>query len=603
MTLPGAQIRIANAGGYWGDDPAALRRQVRGGPVDYVVSDFLAEVTMSILQKQRARDPDGGFARDFIDQIDEVLPDLVERGIRVLSNAGGLNPAGCARALLERAHARGLELSVGVVSGDDLTARIGELRGAGEKFSNLDTGEPFEGIADRVVVANAYFGAAPVAAALKAGAQVVVCGRVTDTGITLAAMLHAFGWSLDDYDKLAAGIIAGHVLECGAQASGGNLTDWNRVPDLANVGYPIAEVSGDGTVVITKHEGTGGEVSIASVSEQLLYEMGRPDGYITPDVVADFTSIRLESDGPHRVLLRGVRGSAPPATLKVSMAHQQGYKASGALIVSRPHARDKAEAFARIFWERLEVTPEATLTELIGLDACHGPLAPASDPNEILLRLGVRDDDRAKVDAFSKLLPSLILSGPSGVAVTGGRPRIQEVIAYWPTLVRRDRVGPQVHVASSSGAERALRFTWPPIAPGAEPAPAAPPEPPPLPSGGPTRPIRLRRIAYGRSGDKGDTCNIGIIARSTLAYSFLRERLTAEWVAERFGRLCRGKVERFEVPNLLALNFLLHEALGGGGTVSLRIDAQGKTLAPALLECRMEIPEAVLASVPWEDWA
>jgi len=599
--LRAQNIRIANAGGYWGDDPTALRRQVRGGPVDYVVSDFLAEITMSILQKQRARDPAGGFARDFVDQVDEVLPEVVDRGIRILSNAGGLNPEGCAWALLERARARGLELVVGIVSGDDLTGRIGELRGGGESFANLDTGEPFEGIADRVAVANAYLGAGPVAAALQAGAQVVVCGRVTDTGITLAAMLHAFDWGPDDYDKLAAGIIAGHILECGAQSSGGNLTDWSRVPDLANVGYPIAEVSADGTVVITKHEGTGGEVSIASVSEQLLYEMGQPDRYITPDVVADFTSIRLSSDGPNRVLLRDARGGPPPTTLKVSLAHHQGFKASGALIVSRPHAREKAEAFARIFWERLEVTPAATLTELVGHDACHRSMAPPTEPNEILLRLSVRDSDPAKVEAFSKLLPSLILSGPSAVAVTGGRPRVQEVIAYWPTLVGRDRVQPRVRIFNTAGQEQAVPFHWSAIRPAVDRPPAAV-ELPSLPSGGPTRPIRLRRIAYGRSGDKGDTCNIGVIARSPLAYAFLRERLTARWVQERFADLCLGEVERYEVPNLLALNFLLAGSLGGGGTVSLRIDAQGKTLAAALLECRMEIEEAVLASVSWEDW-
>ncbi|HEV2104691.1 MAG TPA: acyclic terpene utilization AtuA family protein, partial [Candidatus Eisenbacteria bacterium] len=424
-------IRIANAGGYWGDDLAQFRRQVELGPVDYVTLDFLAEVTMSILQKQRARDPAAGYARDFVAQVEETLAALGARDVRVITNAGGVNPLGCRDALQAMARRHGVELDVAAVAGDDLMDRLDDLVAAGASLDNMDDGTPFTSIRDRVSSANAYYGAWPVVAALDTGARIVVTGRCTDTGITLAPMLHAFRWAPDDWDRLAAGIVAGHIVECGAQSTGGNFTDWRRVPRFADIGYPVLEVHADGSFVVTKHPGTGGAVSVRTVKEQLVYEMGDPRSYVTPDVVADFASIRLEQAGRDRVRVWGVRGRPAPGSLKVSAAYADGWKASGSLIISAPDAVAKADAFAALFWRRLGLAFEATLTERVGRSACWGPLAPVAEPPEVLLRLGVRDPDRAKIEAFARMVPAVILSGPPGVAVTGGRPQPQEVVAYW----------------------------------------------------------------------------------------------------------------------------------------------------------------------------
>ncbi len=583
-------VRIANAGGYWGDDLSQLRRQIERGPVDYVTLDFLAEITMSIMQKQRARDPRSGYARDFVTQVGETLPLLAERGARVISNAGGVNPLACRGALLEMAQSEGRPLEVAAVIGDDLMERLGELNAGGVTLDDMDSGARFASIRDRVSSANAYYGAWPVVEALRSGAQIVVTGRCTDTGITLAPMIHAFGWAADDWDRLAAGIVAGHIVECGAQTTGGNFTDWRRVPRFAEIGYPVLEVSADGSFIVTKHPGTGGRVTVRTVKEQLVYEMGDPRSYVTPDVVADFATIRLEQAGRDRVRVWGVKGRPAPPNLKVSASYFDGWKASGTLIVSGPEAVAKARAFADLFWKRVGVYFAARHAELVGLSSCWGPLSPAADAPEILLRLSVRDPDRAKIDAFGRMIPAVILSGPPGVAVTGGRPQPQEVVAYWPALVPRDPV--RARLVTREG-ERTL--DWPtPIVPPARPAP--------LPAvrwpraKGPAKLVRtpLHAIAHGRSGDKGDTANIGVIARAPEIYPWLRRTLTAALVKRRFRGICEGRVERHEVPNLWALNFLLHESLGGGGTVSLRLDAQGKTLSHALLAMEVSVPRALL---------
>ena len=592
-------IRIANAGGYWGDDLAQFRRQVELGPTDYVTLDFLAEVTMSIMRKQRARDPRTGYARDFIAQVEETLELLIERDVRAITNAGGINPLGCREALLDVAARRGVALDVAAVLGDDLMDRIGELNAAGATLDNMDDGTPFAGVRDRVSSANAYYGAWPVVDALASGARIVVTGRCTDTGITLAPMIHAFGWPANDWDRLASGIVAGHIVECGAQSTGGNFTDWRRVKRFETIGYPVIEVSPDGSFVVTKHGGTGGAVTVRTVKEQLVYEMGDPRGYITPDVIADFATIRLEQAGRDRVRVWGVKGRPAPGSLKVSAAYADGWKASGTLIISGPDAVAKAREFARLFWKRLGLEFAATRTELVGHSACWGPLAPPVDPPEVLLRLSVRDHDRAKIEAFGKLVPAVILSGPPGVAVTGGRPQPQEVVAYWPALVPRDLVKPRLVTGEG---EQPLE--WPtPLLP--MPSPAALPrhEFPKAKGAAGTVRVPLSRLAHARSGDKGDTANIGVIARSPEIYPWLARTLTAAVVKKRFKGICLGKVERHEVPNLGALNFLLHESLGGGGTVSLRLDAQGKTLSHALLAMDVRAPRALLAAAKGGDAA
>ncbi len=592
-------IRIANAGGYWGDDLGQFQRQVELGPVDYVTLDFLSEITMSIMQKQRARDPRAGYARDFIAQVEQALPVLAARDIKVISNAGGVNPLACRGTLMEKIQQHGHALEVAAVVGDDLMERLGELNATGVSLDNMDDGAAFHAIRDRVSSANAYFGAWPVVEALQGGAQIVVTGRCTDTGITLAPMIHEFGWAPDDWDRLAAGIVAGHIVECGAQSTGGNFTDWRRVRRYEAIGYPVLEVHPDGSFIVTKHPGTGGAVTVRTVSEQLVYEMGDPRAYVTPDVVADFGTIRLEQGGRDRVRVWGIRGRPAPSSLKVSASYFDGWKASGALIISGPEAAAKARAFAALFWKRLGLAFTETHTELVGHSACWGPLAPEVEPNEVLIRLSVRDSDKDKIERFAKLVPAVILSGPPGVAVTGGRPQAQEVVAYWPALVPRDRVKPKLVTRDG---ERTLE--WP--TPAADPAraPALPrPSWPRAKGSAKSLKVPLARLAHARSGDKGDTCNIGVIARAPEIYPWLRRTLTAAVVKRRFKGICRGRVERHEVPNLMALNFLLHESLGGGGTVSLRLDAQGKTLSHALLAMEVRVPKALLDAAARADGA
>ena len=448
-------VRVASGQGFWGDSLEAPRQQVEGGPVDYLMLDYLAEVTMSILQKQKERDPKLGYARDFLAAVDGVLPAIVERGVRVVANAGGVNPRACADAVLDVARRGGAEGSVrvGVVTGDDLLPRLDELLAAGHELRNMDTGEPLSLVRDRVLSANAYIGSTPIVEALARGANVVVTGRSTDTALTMAPLRHEFGWGATDWDRLAAGIVAGHILECGAQCSGGNcLYDWRDVPDLANVGYPIAEASADGSFVITKHPGTGGRVSFHTVAEQLVYEMGDPRSYITPDVVADFTTIRLEEVGPDRVRVHGIRGREATDKLKVSIAYRAGFKAVGTLVYAWPDAYEKARVADRVLRERLDrlgLRFDRVLTEFVGASATHGPLAgePSPELPEVQLRVGVRGSDRAAVERFTREIAPLVLNGPPSVTgFAGGRPKVEEIVAYWPALVDKTVVQPQVEV-------------------------------------------------------------------------------------------------------------------------------------------------------------
>ena len=450
-------IRIAGGQGFWGDWLEAPYRQVTGGPVDYLMMDYLAEVTMSILQKQKSRDSSLGYAKDFIPLMERLLPILAERHIKVTSNAGGVNPKACAQAVGAVAHRLGLggKLRIGVVTGDDLLSRLDGLLARGHQLRNLDTGRPLSDVRDRVLSANAYLGAWPVVEALRRGADIVVTGRVTDTGLTLAPMIHAFDWRPDAWDLLAAGTVAGHTIECGAQCSGGNcLKDWQRIPDLANVGYPIVEAAPDGTFEITKHARTGGRIDVAGVTEQLVYEMGNPAEYITPDCIADFTTIRLAQAGKDRVRFSGIKGRPATDKLKVSVAYFYGYKAVGTLVYSWPDAYQKAQAADHVLRERLAglgLKFEAVLTEFVGADATHGPLARAGaareDLPEVQLRIGVRAPDLAPVERFTREIAPLILNGPPSVTgFAGGRPKPEEIVAYWPALLHKRMVEPSVEM-------------------------------------------------------------------------------------------------------------------------------------------------------------
>lgn len=448
-------IRIAAGQGFWGDLPDAPVRQVEGGPIDYLMLDYLAEVTMSIMQKQKARDPNAGYARDFVPLMKQILPRCVERGIKVIANAGGVNVEGCAAAVRKVADELGLggKLKIGIVTGDNILDRIDDLLARGIELRNLDTGEPLAKVRDRIQSANAYLGAAPIVEALNQGAQVVITGRATDTGLTLGPMIHEFGWAADDWDKLSAGTIAGHIIECGAQCSGGNCQfDWQNIPDLANVGFPIAEASADGSFVITKHEGTGGCVNVPSIKEQLLYEMGDPHEYITPDCVADFTTIQLADGGKDRVRVFGIKGRPATDSLKVSVSYSAGYKAVGTLVYAWPDAYEKAKAADAILRSRLDrlgLKFEQVLTEFVGVNSTHGALAgePSGDVGEVQLRVGVRSGDRSAVERFTKEIAPLILTGPPGVTgFAGGRPKVEEIVAYWPALIPKSEITAKVDV-------------------------------------------------------------------------------------------------------------------------------------------------------------
>ena len=448
-------VRIANGQGFWGDSLEAPVQLVAGGPIDYLTLDYLAEVTMSIMQKQRSRDSGAGYARDFVDVMARILPACVERNIKVVANAGGVNPEACAAAVAEVARRLGFadKVRIGIVTGDDIMSRLDEYLDAGIGFENMDTGEPLDRIRELVQSANVYFGAAPIAKALAGGAQIVITGRCTDTGLTLGPLLHEFKWASDDWDRLAAGTIAGHIIECGAQCTGGNCqVDWKSIPDLWNIGYPIVEAREDGSFSVTKHAGTGGRITVAGVKEQLMYEMGEPDAYITPDCVADFTSLTLEQAGPDVVLVSGAKGRSATAFYKVSVSYSAGFKAVGAIIYSWPDAYHKAKAADAILRRRLDVLGlkfDAIRSEFIGAGALHGAMAGEVSPDlpEVLLRVGVRSQQRATIERFAKELAPLGLNGPPAVCGLGaGRPKVEEIVAYWPGLIPKSVVQPQVEV-------------------------------------------------------------------------------------------------------------------------------------------------------------
>jgi hypothetical protein len=452
------KVRVAGGQGFWGDLLTAPIEQVRGGQIDYLMLDYLAEVTMSIMQKQRARDASAGYARDFVALMREILPDCVEKNIKVLSNAGGVNVEGAANAIAETAKDLGLsgKVKIGVVTGDDILPRLDEFIEKGVRIDNMETGEPLNEIRDKVQAANVYLGARPLVEALDQGAQIIVGGRLTDTGLTLAPLMHEFGWSFEDWNKVAAGTIAGHIIECGAQCSGGNCQfDWQNIPDLANVGFPIVEAFPGGEFVITKHEGTGGRVNIPSVKEQLLYEMGDPHEYITPDVVADFTTIHLADDGRDRVRVYGIEGKPNTEFYKVSIAYSAGWKAVGTLVYAYPDAYEKAKAADKILRARLEklgLKFDVILTEFVGVNATHGHLAgePPRDIPEVQLRIGVRGQNKTDVERFTKELAPLILTGPPAVTgFAGGRPKVEEIMAYFPALIPKTLIETKVEIVEA----------------------------------------------------------------------------------------------------------------------------------------------------------
>jgi hypothetical protein len=584
-------IRIGSASGFWGDTALAAPQLVRHGEIDYLVFDYLAEVTLSIMAAQRAKDPLAGYATDFVQiTMRSLLPELLERGIRVVANAGGVNPLACRDALARVAQELGVPLRIGVVLGDDLSDRAEALRERG--VTEMFSGAPFPA---RLASVNAYLGALPVARALDAGCDVVITGRCVDSAVTLGVMIHAFGWSPTDYDRLAQGTLAGHLVECGAQCTGGLFTDWERVPDWENIGFPIVEADADGGFAITKAPGTGGLVTPATVCEQLLYEIGDPRAYHVPDVACDFTGVQFEQAGEHRVRVRGARGRAPTDTLKVSATHADGFRNTAFLVVAGEQAAAKARRTGEALLARIRrmiaeqgLPPLGeTRLEVLGAEDMYGASAhPGS--REVVLKIAVRAASRATLELFAReYAPAGTSMSPGTTGLVGGRPAPAPVIRLFSFLVPKHevcasidldgRVVPvEVPVAGGFDAgtlEPALRHPT-----GALPPAAA-------------RTVPLIRLAHGRSGDKGDKANIGIVARRPEWLPLLAAWLTPGRVAAHFAHNAPSRVERFDLPGFHAMNFLLHDVLGGGGMASLRTDNLAKCFAQVLLSMPVPAPD------------
>ena len=449
------KIRIASGQGFWGDLIDAPYNQVTKGEIDYLVMDYLAEVTMSILQKQKNKNPKLGYAKDIPDLMKRILPVCLNKNIKVITNGGGVNPVACAEAVIDIAKGLGIKnLKIAVVVGDDIKDQIDEIISKGCELNNMDTGESIIKVKDRILSANVYFGAFPIVEGLKKGADIIITGRTTDTGLTLAPMIYEFGWNENDFDLLSAGTIAGHILECGGQSSGGNfLGDWQSVPNLAEIGFPIAEAYPNGEFIVTKHSNTGGKVSFETVAEQLVYEIGDPSTYITPDCVADFTSIKLDDKGNDRVKVNSIKGKEATEFYKVSCSYESGYSASASLTYSWPQALTKAKAADKILRKRMEnlkLNFEEIRTEFVGYDSCHGPLSEKIDEekiNEVMVRIAVRSQDFASIERFGKEIAPLILTGPPSVTgFAGGRPKPSEVVAYWPALIPKKLVNSEVKI-------------------------------------------------------------------------------------------------------------------------------------------------------------
>jgi len=588
-------LRIGCASGFWGDSEAGAAQLVRHGNVDFLVFDFLAEITMSLLARARAKSADAGYAPDFVRIVAALAPELKARGIRVVSNAGGVHPAACRDALKKALDAQGVAMRIAVVEGDDLSVQADALRAAGTR--EMFSGAPMP---DNFLSINAYLGAQPIAAALDAGADIVITGRVVDSAVTLAPLVHAFGWRWDEWDKLATGSLAGHLIECGAQATGGIFTDWEQVPGWDDMGFPVVECAPDGkSFVLTKPPGTGGLVSPGTAAEQIVYEIGDPRAYLLPDVCCDFADVRLVQEGEHRVRVSGARGTPAPPDLKVSATHADGWRLLGTLMIGGPRAAGKAQRVGdailarcrRLLAERGLTDFGETSLEVLGAEGTYGPHSRMQDSREVILKIAARHGERAALELLAReIAPSATAMAQGITGFAAGRPSPSPVVRLFSLLVDRGEVEARVSLDGEALHFNEIRPTLAGDAP-RQPDIPAPPQPR---IDGPTERVPLLRIAHGRSGDKGDMANIGIIARSPEAWRVLLEELDADKVAAYFAHVCKGTVRRYTLPGFHALNFTLANALGGGGIASLRYDPQGKAFAQMLLDLEIDVPTAVL---------
>ncbi|MGE4337776.1 MAG: acyclic terpene utilization AtuA family protein [Pigmentiphaga sp.] len=597
--LPSPIVRIGGASGAWGDSPMGVP-QLLGAGVDYLMMDFLAEVTMSLLAKARLKDPAAGFPPDVIGYLKPHLATIATQGVKVVTNGGGVNPLACKQALEAACQELGLTLRVAVVEGDDLMPMASALRDEGvcEWVSG-------EALPAQLLTANAYLGALPIAAALAADADIVITGRCVDSALALGILMHEFGWVSDDYNRLAAGSLIGHLLECGPQVTGGVFTDWESVPDWHNIGYPIAECGADGRFIVTKPDGTGGIVTPQTLAEQTLYEVGDPAAYILPDVVADFSQLRLEQIAPNRVAVTGVRGRAPTSQYKVSATWQDGYRVVAMVCIVGVDAVRKAERTAEALLARGRMQLQArglpdfsaTYVEVLGGEANYGTQSLARASREVVLRVVAEHQDAKALQMLAREVGSIGLSFAQGTAaLIGGRPKPTPVVRLHTFLVDKARLpAPHVSVGAEPAFEVAVPLAGASVA--AAPSQLAPARNESAHAGSVPSlasehlvEVPLLAVAHARSGDKGDFSNIAIICREPRFYAHLRQEITTERIAEYFTEQVEGPVERFEAPGLSALNFLMHRALGGGGMASRRIDAQGKAYGQRALEIRVRVP-------------
>lgn len=586
-------VKIGGASGYWGDTALGPKQLIGHGEVDYLILDYLAEITMSILAKARSRDPEAGYATDFIDRVMKPwVRDIADKRIKVIANAGGVNLQACRRALEAVAEEAGVTLKIGTVEGDNLLARADELRD--KDLREMETGTAMP---DQVMSVNAYLGAFPIAAALDAGADIVVTGRCVDSALAVGPLIHEFGWTPEDYDRLAAGGLVGHLIECGAQTSGGNFTDWQDTEaGWENTGFPIAEVSANGSFVLTKPPETGGLVSVLTAGEQMLYEIGDAHSYILPDVICDFTRVTMEQVGNDRVLIQGARGREPTTTYKVSATYVGGFTCIGSFVIVGRDAAAKARRMGEAIRNRAtamledEGLPAFTKSDLqvIGAESMFGDNArpEALKAREVVLRLGVHHPQKQGVELFSKEFIGAGLSmSPAVTGVTPGRPRPSPVVSLFSGLIDKDQVPVEVKVGGEP-----VSMGQPCLRGQGRAEPAAVTEPPQLVDGK-TVTVPLIRLAVARSGDKGNYANIGVIARDPRYFDAIRAALPPERVKACFSGLTRGEVTGYPLPGIQGINFLLAESLDGGGVSSLHLDPQGKTYSQVLLEIDIPVPE------------
>jgi hypothetical protein len=587
-------LRIGGGGGFWGDTEHGAVQLVERGHIDVLIMDYLAEITMSLLARARARQPKAGFAPDFVTLIGRLAPTLAAKKIRVVVNAGGVNPPSCREAVEAVLKEAGVSLRVAVVTGDDLGPIAADLRQSGSV--EMLSGTP---LPDNLWSINAYLGALPIAAALSAGADIVITGRCTDSALALGPLMHAFGWAADDYDRLAMGSLVGHILECGTQATGGITTDWQDVPGWDDMGFPIAECRDDGSFVLSKPAGTGGLINRQTVAEQVVYEIGDPCRYILPDVVCDFSDVRITDDGPERVKITGARGTPPTSTYKVSATYADGFKATGTMMIGGRDAAAKARRTAEAIIARSRRLMTArnlgdfrrTSIEVLGAEDTYGAHARMAASREVILKLAVHHDDKDACEIFAReFLPSATAMAQGITGFAAGRPKVTPLVRLHSLLVDKEKVAPRVALGDQTFD---VKDPAPAVQSHPSPAPAAA-APARLPEG-PLIEVPLIALAYGRSGDKGDSANIGILARRPEFLAAIDASLTAETVKQYFAHIVAGKVERFALPGLHGFNFVLHQALDGGGVASLRHDPQGKAFAQMLLDAPIKVPAAWLA--------